>query len=118
MSNSSTTVVPKVTLKVSESTGKDVGRGIARIDPADMQRLGLDVGDMVEVEGKRDDGLPRAAHLQGAPRQGTHLQIDGVVRENARAGLGESAAVRAGRPSSRPRSWCSSPGQTPSSGAT
>ena len=41
----------QITLKVSESTGKDVGRGIARIDPSDMKRLGVDVGDMVEVVG-------------------------------------------------------------------
>ena len=30
----------ELTLKVSESTGKDVGRGLARIDPADMQSAG------------------------------------------------------------------------------
>ena len=66
----SPSLVKEITLRVSESTGKDVGRGIARIDPADMQRLGVDVGDMLEVEGKRADRLPRPADLQGTPRQG------------------------------------------------
>ncbi|MGM0489583.1 MAG: hypothetical protein ACQESR_22840, partial [Planctomycetota bacterium] len=45
----SSTIASEITLKVSESSGKDVGRGLARIDPSDMQRLGLDVGDTVYV---------------------------------------------------------------------
>ena len=36
----STSVIEEITLRVSESTGKDLGRGIARIDPADMERSG------------------------------------------------------------------------------
>jgi transitional endoplasmic reticulum ATPase len=83
----------EITLKVSESTGKDVGRGIARIDPADMSRLGLEVGEMVEVAGRRKTVckvLPTFKEHRGKGR----LQIDGIVRENAGVGLGESAAVR------------------------
>ncbi|NQT11544.1 MAG: AAA family ATPase, partial [Planctomycetes bacterium] len=89
----STTVSREITLKVSESTGKDVGRGLARIDPADMQRLGLDVGDMVEVVGPKATVcklLPTFKEHRGKGR----LQIDGIVRENAGVGLGESATVR------------------------
>jgi transitional endoplasmic reticulum ATPase len=83
----------EITLKVSESTGKDVGRGLARIDPADMTRLGLDVGDMVEVVGQKTTVcklLPTFKEHRGKGR----LQIDGIARENAGAGLGESAVVR------------------------
>ncbi len=89
----SSTVAREITLKVSESTGKDVGRGLARIDPADMHRLGLDVGDMVEVAGQKATVcklLPTFKEHRGKGR----LQIDGIVRENAGVGLGESAAVR------------------------
>ncbi len=88
-----------VALRVSESTGRDVGRGIARIDPADMQRLGVDVGDMIEVEGKRKT-VCRALPTFKEHRGKEHLQIDGVIRENARVGLNEFAAVR--RTSVRP----------------
>jgi len=83
----------ELTLRVSESVGKDVGRGIARIDPDDMQRLGMDVGDLLEVEGKRRTVckvLPTFKEHRGKE----HLQIDGVVRENARVGLNEPAVVR------------------------
>ena len=89
----SSTVTTEITLKVSESSGKDVGRGLARIDPADMHRLGLDVGDMVEVVGQKATVcklLPTFKEHRGKGR----LQIDGIVRENAGVGLGESAAVR------------------------
>ncbi len=91
--------VEEITLRVSESTGKDVGRGIARIDPADMQRLGVDVGDMLEVEGKRRT-VCRVLPTFKEHRGKEHLQIDGVVRENARVGLDEPAVVR--RASAKP----------------
>jgi transitional endoplasmic reticulum ATPase len=89
----SPSLVKEITLRVSESTGKDVGRGIARIDPSDMQQLGVDVGDMLEVEGKRKT-VCRVLPTFKEHRGKGHLQVDGVVRENARAGLNEMAVVR------------------------
>jgi transitional endoplasmic reticulum ATPase len=91
-----TKTLPKtedITLKVGEATGKDVGRGIARMDPADMQRLGVDVGDMIEVVGRRRTIcklLPTFKEQRGK----SHIQIDGIARENAGVGLGESSIVR------------------------
>ncbi len=85
--------IREIVLKVSESTGKDVGRGIARIDPSDMKRLGIDVGDMVQIAGKRATVcklLPTFKEHRGK----THLQVDGIIRQNAGVGLGESAVVR------------------------
>ncbi|MBI3077056.1 MAG: hypothetical protein HYY85_08755, partial [Deltaproteobacteria bacterium] len=42
-----------VSLRVAEALPKDVGRGIARIDPEDLRTLGAEVGDIVEIQGKR-----------------------------------------------------------------
>ena len=92
MSDSST-ATQELTLKVSESTGKDVGRGLARIDPADMRQLGADIGDMVEVVGHKTTVcklLPAFKEHRGKGR----IQIDGIIRENAGAAIGESAVVR------------------------
>jgi transitional endoplasmic reticulum ATPase len=89
----SPTATGEITLKVSESTGKDVGRGLARIDPADMNRLRLGVGDMVQVVGQKATVcklLPTFKEHRGKGR----LQVDGIIRENAGVGLGESAVVR------------------------
>ena len=89
----SSTIGTEITLKVHESTGKDVGRNLARIDPADMIRLGLDVGDWVEVAGSKTAVCKLLPTFKEHRGKG-HLQIDGIVRENAGVGLGESAAVR------------------------
>ncbi|MBZ0096765.1 MAG: hypothetical protein K8H75_15530, partial [Sulfuricella sp.] len=40
-------------LKVTEALGKDVGRALVRMDPADIQALGAEIGDIVEIVGKR-----------------------------------------------------------------
>jgi transitional endoplasmic reticulum ATPase len=89
----SPTATGEITLKVSESTGKDVGRGLARIDPADMNRLGLDVGDMVEVVGQKTTICKLLPTFKEHRGKGD-LQVDGIIRENAGVGLGESAIVR------------------------
>ncbi len=86
-------ITHSITLRVSESTGKDVGRGIARIDPSDMKRLGVDVGDAVAVEGKRCT-ICRVLPTFKEHRGQEHLQIDGITRENARVGLNETAVIR------------------------
>jgi transitional endoplasmic reticulum ATPase len=83
---------PRLTLKVSEALAKDVGRGIARIDPKDMAELGAEVGDIVQILGKR----PAAAKVMPAymeDRGQETVQIDGITRENAQIGLGEKAQV-------------------------
>jgi len=42
-----------IILKVAEAGSKDVGRGIVRLDPADFQKIGIEVGDVVSLTGKR-----------------------------------------------------------------
>lgn len=87
------TAIAEITLKVGESVGKDVGRGIARIDPADMNRLGIDVGDTVEVVGQRRTickVLPTFKEHRGKG----HVQIDGIARGNCGSGIGESVVIR------------------------
>ena len=82
-----------LTLKVAEALGKDVGRVMARLDPQDMTRIGAEVGDIIQVTGKR----PTVAKVMPAYTQdrgkGT-IQIDGITRENAQAGLGEKVEVQ------------------------
>jgi transitional endoplasmic reticulum ATPase len=80
-------------LKVAETLSRDVGRGIARMGPEDLEKLGLSVGDMVEITGKRATvckAMPAHKELRGQSR----IQIDGLVRENAGAGLDEFVTVR------------------------
>jgi transitional endoplasmic reticulum ATPase len=78
---------------VAETAPKDVGRGIARLDPVDMERLGIQVGDLVEVKGRR--ATPARALPAYPDQRGKGLvQVDGLLRENAQAKIGDSVAVR------------------------
>ena len=80
-------------LKVFEALPKDAGRGLARIDPADMERLGLQIGDFVEISGKRKTigkAMPAFKEHRGQSR----IQIDGVMRDNCGAGLDQLVEVR------------------------
>src|SRR3989338_2356904 len=88
-----------LTLQVTEAQAKDVGRGIARIDPKDMAKLGLEVVDIVELEGK---GKTVAKVIPAFPddRGKRTIQIDGLVRENAKVGLGEKISL--GKAASKP----------------
>ncbi len=78
--------------KVKEALAKDVGRAIARIDPEDMKALGLQVGQVIEIEGKRKTAA-KVMPCYAEDRGKKIIQIDGITRENAKVGLDEKAAI-------------------------
>jgi len=80
-------------LKVTEAIPKDLGRGLARLDPADMARLGLEVGDFVELVGKRTT-VGKAMPAYKELREQARIQIDGVTRENTGAAIDQLIEVR------------------------
>jgi len=85
--------IEALTLRVAESLTKDVGRATARLDPEDMTMVGVQVGDIVQIVGKR----PTVARVMPAYPQDRGkgiVQIDGITRENAQAGLGEKVQIR------------------------
>jgi transitional endoplasmic reticulum ATPase len=80
-------------LKISEALTKDVGRAIVRLDPSDLQKIGVNIGDTVEVSGKRTTvckAMPMYKDLRGQNR----IQMDGVTRENVGGGLDEFVSVK------------------------
>jgi transitional endoplasmic reticulum ATPase len=80
-------------LKVTEALGKDLGRAFARMGPEDLERLQVAIGDIVEVTGKRKTlsrAMPAYKDLRGRSR----IQLDGITRENAGAGLDEQVLIR------------------------
>jgi len=85
--------------KVKEALPKDVGRAIARIDPEDMKNLGLEVGQIIEIEGKRKTAA-KAMPCYAEDRGKKIIQIDGITRENAKVGLDEKVTIERGE--SRP----------------
>jgi transitional endoplasmic reticulum ATPase len=81
-----------LTFRVAEALPKDVGRGFARLDPKDMAELGVEIGDVVEVVGKQATvARVMPAHIELRGKRA--VQIDGISRANAGAGLGEQVTV-------------------------
>jgi transitional endoplasmic reticulum ATPase len=82
-----------IILKVKEALPKDVGRAIARIDPEDMKRSGVEVGEIIEISGKRQTPV-KVMPCYAEDRGKGIIQIDGITRENAQIGLDEKLKIR------------------------
>ncbi|MFZ4549657.1 MAG: AAA family ATPase, partial [Bacteroidales bacterium] len=82
----------EIILRVKEALVKDVGRAIARIDPNDMKLLGLESGDVIVIEGKRATPV-KIMPCYPEDRDKGIIQIDGITRENAQAGIDEKVKV-------------------------
>ena len=80
-------------LKVTEALSKDVGRAFARIGPEDQEKLQIATGDIIEVAGKRKavcKVMPAYKELRSQSR----IQLDGLSRENAGAGIDDFVLIR------------------------
>jgi transitional endoplasmic reticulum ATPase len=80
-------------LKVTEALSKDMGRAFGRMGPEDLENLEAAIGDIVEVSAKRKT-LCKAMPAYKDLRDQSRIQLDGIIRENAGAGLDEFVMVR------------------------
>jgi transitional endoplasmic reticulum ATPase len=81
------------TLRVADALQRDVGRGIARIDPKVVQELGLTSGDVVQIVGKRKtNALCWPAHEQDYGKG--IVRIDGYLRNNAGVSIDDKVTIR------------------------
>ncbi|MDP2724019.1 MAG: CDC48 family AAA ATPase [Bacteroidales bacterium] len=79
-------------LRVKEALVKDVGRAIARVDPEDMKLIGVESGDVILIEGKRATPV-KIMPCYPEDRGRKIIQMDGITRENAQAGLDEKVKI-------------------------
>ena len=81
------------TLKVMEARPRDVGRGMARIDPDIMDQLELKTGDSLLIEGTKKTGV---LCYPGEPedRGKRGIRIDGSSRRNAGIGIDDKVRIR------------------------
>ena len=77
---------------VKEARPGDALKGIARMNPADMDVLGLSEGQIIEIVGKK----VTAARVRACEEDCAEhvLQIDGLTRENALVSLDDTVNVR------------------------
>ncbi len=83
-----------LTRRVTEARPADAGRGIARMDPADLAALGISVGDLVAIAGG-NTAFARALPLAPEHRGQGRISIDGLLRQNSRASVGDDVLVSA-----------------------
>jgi transitional endoplasmic reticulum ATPase len=80
------------TLTVAEAHPKDVGRGIARLDPRVMEALGINTGDVVMIEGSKVTAA--IAWPSYSSDYGKNLiRIDGYTRRNAGVAIDDTVKV-------------------------
>jgi transitional endoplasmic reticulum ATPase len=85
--------VKEVSLRVAEAKPKDSGRKRVRVDIEVMKQLGLEAGDVVEIEGKRKT----VAMVWPALPEDTGLDVirmDGLLRKNAGVNIGDRVVIR------------------------
>jgi transitional endoplasmic reticulum ATPase len=79
-----------LTLRVAEARVEDIGHAIARLAPADLQRMGARAGGVLKITGGTI-GVARAEFSDDG-HEGM-IQIDGTCRSNCSAGLQEQVNV-------------------------
>ena len=82
----------EVLLRVKEAYHKDVGRGIVRVHPKVMRELGIDSGDIIEIEGSRKTlGI---VWMLPPDENDEIIRMDGIFRRNTGAGIDDVVSVR------------------------
>lgn len=84
-------------LQVANARPEDAGRGIARLNRDDMQRLGIHEGQAVEIIGRRHTAaiaMPPYPEDEGL----SLIRLDGLLRGNAGAGTGDRVEVQRADP--------------------
>ncbi|HKW04976.1 MAG TPA: CDC48 family AAA ATPase [Nitrososphaerales archaeon] len=80
-------------LRVAEAQARDVGRGIARVDPKIVSNMGWTTGEVLEIEGKRTTFALLWPGVQSDHGRGI-VRIDGLIRNNAGVGIDDKVIVR------------------------
>ncbi|MEJ2124246.1 MAG: CDC48 family AAA ATPase [Alphaproteobacteria bacterium] len=83
-----------MSFQVVEAPSRDVGRGLVRLDPQDMNALNVATGDVVAVSGKRET-VARVMPAHASEREQGCIQMDGILRANAGVSLDQHVKVYA-----------------------
>ncbi|MDP1729171.1 MAG: CDC48 family AAA ATPase [archaeon] len=80
-------------LRVAEALQDDAYKGIARIDMETMKELGVKRGEIVLIKGQKETVaiVDRAYPADVGERI---IRVDGILRRNAKTGVGETVTVR------------------------
>ena len=80
-------------LRVIDARPEDIGRGIAKLAPEDLEALGLAIGDMVSLTGKRRT-VAKAMRTYVKDTTKGYIALDQVLRANAQTAVGDQVTVQ------------------------
>ena len=83
----------KIEIRVAEALTRDVGRGIARVDPEIISKMGWVSGDAIEFQGKTFTFALLWPGQSADAGRGV-VRIDGNTRNNAGVGIDDKVVVR------------------------
>jgi len=86
-------MVKELRLKVTEALQDDVNKGIVRVDASFMRDIDIRPGNIVELEGERKTVAIADRAYPGDIGLNT-IRMDGLVRRNAKAGIGDMIKVK------------------------
>jgi len=83
----------EIKLKVVEALQDDAYKGIARIDTETMRKIDIKRGDVIVVKGGKETvAIVDRAYPAELGQQ--IIRIDGIIRKNAKTGIGEVVSIR------------------------
>jgi transitional endoplasmic reticulum ATPase len=80
-------------LRVIDARPEDIGRGIAKLAPEDLETLGLAIGDLISLMGKRRT-VAKAMRTYVKDTNKGFIALDQVLRANAQTTLAEQVTVQ------------------------
>jgi Cell division protein 48 (CDC48), N-terminal domain len=84
-----------ISLRIFPAYARDIGRGVVRIDRHSMDSLGIATGDIVEIIGKKKDGIDaRCYPLLPSDEDQRMTRIDPAVRKMIGATIGDTVKIR------------------------
>ncbi|MEM2376617.1 MAG: CDC48 family AAA ATPase [Sulfolobales archaeon] len=86
-------VKKEVVLRVAEAKQKDATRGKVRIDLSVMKDLGIEVGDVIEIVGRKSTVAVAWPSYPEDEGKGI-IRMDGIIRRNAGVSIGDKVIIR------------------------
>lgn len=83
----------QIELRVAEALTRDVGRGIARVDPEIISKMGWETGDAIEIQGRKKTFALLWPAQESDTGRGI-VRIDGSTRNNAGIGIDDKVIAK------------------------
>src|SRR5487761_752480 len=83
----------QIELRVAEALTRDVGRGIARVDPEIISKTGWETGDAIEIQGRKKTFALLWPAQESDTGRGI-VRIDGSTRNNAGIGIDDKVIAK------------------------